>query len=99
MTLQAILSLILGGCNLIAIIIGVYIFLRRPQEKSELNDAVFRSEFNSLEKTVTNIRDNHLHTLEIKLDKHICDNQTKSELDARWQGRIETLLEERLPRK
>jgi flagellar basal body-associated protein FliL len=79
-------------------VFSVYLYFRKPQEKSEVNDAVFDVKFQTLEKLVTNLRDNHIHTIESKLDLHI-ENQNKSELTmAKTIGRIETILEERLPR-
>jgi hypothetical protein len=94
-------------------VFSVFLYFRKPQEKSEVNDAVFNEKFLNLKlstdekfkEMVTGFNKsielalNHSHTVEVKIDSHIKESQTKGELDARWQGRIETLLEERLPKK
>ena len=101
---------IMFGIGILSVLFNILQYIRKPQEKGEQNDAIFSVEFKNLEKTfserftqtdrdLANLRDNHIHTLEGKLDKHI-DDQQKSELTmAKTVGRIETLLDERLPRK
>lgn len=92
------ISIVIQIATLVGMIFAVYLYFRKPQEKGEVNDAVFDVKFEALEKMVANLRDNHIHTIESKLDLHI-DNQNKSELTmAKTIGRIETLLDERLPR-
>lgn len=86
-------------------IITVVMAIKKPQFKSELIDAVFAEKFknlenathekiNNIEKAVVNLRDNHIHTLDSKLDSHIRENQTFMVENSRWQSRIETLLEQ-----
>jgi len=102
MTLQEKISIALQLITFIGIIFSVYLYFRRPQEKSETTDAVFNERMNNYEATTKEaiaLALNHSHTVESKLDSHIKESQTKGECDARWQGRVETLLEERLPRK
>lgn len=96
MTLDFNLSTILQVITLVGIIFAVYKTFRQPQEKSETNDAVFNERFNTLDKTVCNLRDNHLHTLEQKLDKHIAENQMVAIETTRSLSKIETLLEQHL---
>lgn len=99
MLTQQVLHNILDVATFIGIIFAVYLYFRKPQEKSEVTDAVFEVRFQTLEKMVINLRDNHIHTIESKLDKHISDQQVTTEANIRQMTRIETLLEERLPRK
>lgn len=71
---------IIGGCLGIAgAVFGSFVYFRTPQEKSEVNDAVFDEKFDSLKELVINLRDNHLHSIDSKLDKHI-EDQTRNEL-------------------
>ena len=102
MTLQEKISIGMQAISFIGIIFGVYLYFRKPQEKSETTDAVFKERMDNYETTTKEaikLALNHSHTVESKLDAHIKESQTKGECDARWQGRVETLLEERLPRK
>lgn len=60
------------------------------------NDKIVNTheKIDGIEKMVANLRDNHIHTIESKLDKHIQENQQSTIEQARWQSRIETLLEQ-----
>ena len=78
---------------LVSALFGVIMWVRRPQEKSEVTDAVYAEKFSSLEKLVLNLRDNHLHTMESKLDLHI-EKQHCSDMDnARQHEQILTKLD------
>lgn len=90
---QEIITYILGLAALVSIGVSVYNSLKKPQEKSAIQDAVFGVKLQDLEKTVINLRDNHIHTIECKLDKHISDQQASFESNIRQMTRIETLLE------
>lgn len=84
------------GIATVSALFGVIMWVRRPQEKSETNDAVFNERMANYEKTTENavkLALNHSHTVEVKIDAHIKESQAKGEADARWQGRIEALLE------
>ena len=90
------ISLIIQIATLVGIIFGVYLYFRKPQEKSETTDAVFEERMSNYENTTEKsiqLALNHSHTVETKIDSHIKESQAKGEADARWQGRIETLLE------
>ena len=93
---QEIITYSLGIVALLNVGVVVWSSIRKPQEKSTLNDAIFEERFNGLNATVTNLRDNHLHTLESKLDKHICDNQLFAIENTKSLTRVETLLEQLL---
>jgi hypothetical protein len=99
---QETISYIIGITVLANVGLTVYNSLRKPQEKGETNDAVFCERMKNYENTTEKaiqLALNHSHTVESKLDSHIKESQTKGENDARWQGKVEALLEERLPRK
>lgn len=79
--------------------VSFFMYFNKPKEKSAIVDAVFSEKLNTLEKTMTNIRDNHLHTLDEKMNKHIeAQNQVNITL-IRGVERLSTILEERLPSK
>jgi hypothetical protein len=90
------ISIFIQIATLVGIIFGVYLYFRKPQEKSETTDAVFEERMKNYENTTEKsiqLALNHSHTVETKIDSHIKESQAKGEADARWQGRIETLLE------
>lgn len=87
---------ILQIITIIGIIFAIYLYFRKPQEKSEMKDLEIDLKFNNLEKTVINLRDNHLHTIESKLDKHINENQMVAIETTRSLTRVETLMEQLL---
>jgi len=64
-----------------------------------MNDALFNNRLDTMKDLFINLRDNHIHTLETKLDSHIADNQKYVESDIKWKARLETLFNERLPSK
>ena len=98
------ISIVIQIATLIGIIFGVYLYFRKPQEKSETNDAIFGVEFKNLEKTfndkflqsdreLANLRDNHIHTLGVKMDKHIDDQGKNEMLVCEKLARLETKLD------
>jgi hypothetical protein len=91
---QEFLTYAIGIGTILSLIFTWYNSIRKPQQKGEVVDARFDEKYKALNDIVINMRDNHLHTLEVKLDKHIEDN-TKSCLDqVRQMTRIETLIEQ-----
>lgn len=82
MSAQEILQLIIAILAIGGSVFGVFNFFRKPQIKSEVNDAVFNEmvkglkketdiKYDSIKELVINLRDNHMHTIDLKLDKHI----------------------------
>lgn len=99
------ISIIVGLVSLGSMGVTIVMSVKKPQFRSELIDAVFAEKFKNLEsnthqttnelaKSIANLRDNHIHTIESKLDKHIQENQTFMLENAKWQSRIETLFEQ-----
>lgn len=99
MLTQENLSVSIQILTLAGIAWAVYNSLKKPQEKTEIKDAIFSEKLNGLEKMVVNLRDNHLHTLECKLDKHIEDNQMFILENTKSTTKMETLLEELLKKE
>lgn len=87
------LSLILQLCSLGAVIFAVFLFFRRPQEKSEVVDAVFQERFNQFDRELANLRDNHVHTIGVKLDNHIADSNIVALVNAEKMGRMEAKID------
>ena len=78
--------------TLLGIIWAVYNGVSKPQQKGELTDAVFAERFTQFDRELANLRDNHIHTLGLKLDKHIEDQHNNEILICEKLARIETLL-------
>lgn len=87
------ISIVMQIATLLGVVFAVYLYFRKPQEKSEINDEVFRVQFDALEKTVINLRDNHIHTLDEKLSKHISESQDVALRSAETMGNIKAQLE------
>jgi predicted histidine transporter YuiF (NhaC family) len=89
------LNTILQIITLVGVLFAVYHFFRKPQEKSEVIDAVFNERMTNYEKTTeksVQLALNHSHTVESKLDAHIKESQDGN----RTLIRIEALLEQHL---
>lgn len=80
--------------------------VKNPQNKSELNDALFTQaletlrkdmelNFTKMEKTISNLKDNHLHTLDTKIEanKNYINDLSRS------VTKLATIIDERIPRK
>jgi len=104
-----ILSIITSGLTIIGIIFGAFLYFRNPQVKSEKKDALLEQrmqwEKESNEKrfadmgvrldTATTIAQNHIHTVDVKVDGLISQvNTLTNEIT-----RLSTTMEERLPKK
>jgi len=99
MTSLQIIDLAIKLSTLLGVIFAVYLYFRRPQEKSETADAVFCERMTNYEKTTNEaikLALNHSHTVESKLDGHIKDNQLFALETTKSLSRIETLLEQHL---
>lgn len=94
MDIQTKISIGMQIITLGGVVFAVYLYFRSPQEKSEMNDAVFDIRLQGLEKLVTNLKDNHIHTLDTKLSQHIADYQTFAIDTTKSLTRVETLLEQ-----
>jgi len=66
----------LGIIALLNVVAMVWNSIKKPQVKSELNDAVFDVRFSSLEKLVTEMKLNDLHELKGLMNAHIVNQNT-----------------------
>lgn len=91
---------------LLGVLFGVYHYFRNPQIKSDKIDALlqqslqnlsakFDEKFKSLDTQIMRLETNHIHTLDVKLDK----NAEAVNLLAIQVGKLETKIDERIPRK
>lgn len=86
---------ILNAILIFGAIFAVYKYFRGPQEKTEKNDAVMAEQFKQLRLEFTNLRDNHIHTLDVKIDGAITSiNHQSVEL-----AKLTTIIDERIPKK
>ncbi len=89
-----ILTSIVGIGTILSFVFTWYNSIKRPQEKSKEIDVRMEEKYSALRDIVINLRDNHLHTIECKIDKHIESDQ-KYQIDCiKKMTRIETLLDE-----
>jgi len=91
---QETLTFIIGIGTVLSFIFTYYNSIKKPQEKGAIIDARFDERFNALKDIVVNLRDNHIHTLEIKLDTHIKENHIYCVKQAEQYGKIIGLLEQ-----
>jgi hypothetical protein len=96
MITQEFITYALGIVALLNVGAVLWTSIRKPQETSQLNDAIFEERFNSLNATVTNLRDNHLHTLDSKLESHTRENQIFALETTKSLTKLETLMEQLL---
>lgn len=84
-----------NGLSIIGMLFLVYRNWRAPQEKSEKESIRLADEFSRLRADFINLRDNHVHTLDVKLDE---TNKSITNLAIEY-ARLNTIIEERIPKK
>lgn len=87
------------GIAIISSITAAIMFFRKPQEIGERRDAVLGEKFSNLKEEITNLKDNHIHTLDTKLDAFINSQNIRNESFSNKLVEITTMLNERLPIK
>lgn len=99
-------SNIMFAVGLIGIIFGIYHYFRNPQIKSEKFDILikqtvefvvkeFNLKLNNLEKAFVNLKDNHIHTIDIKIGEN---SKSIAHLTTEVT-RLATIIDERIPKK
>lgn len=76
-------------------IFGVYSYFRNPQIKAEREDSIMALNIIQLQKDFANLRDNHIHTIDQKIN---ASSEVVSKLALQVE-RLSTIIEERIPRK
>lgn len=88
-------QIIMYGIGIGGAVFGVYSYFRNPQINSEKAESIMGLNIIQLQKDFANLRDNHVHSIDLKLDE-----QGKSIRDLLIQTtRLSTIIEERIPRK
>lgn len=95
MTFQESISFATFIIGAFGVIFTIYNYFRAPQEKATQDDLLLGQSIAQLNKDFANLRDNHVHTLDLKLDEA---NKAIGAM-AIQITRLSTILEERLPRK
>ena len=100
------IAFVLSILGLTGIIFGIYKYFRDPQIKSDKFEALlkqnlefltkeFAGRFSSIDKEITNLKENHIHTLYTKVDTLTTSmNNINIEL-----GKLSTIIDERIPKK
>lgn len=104
MLTQEHISYIIGISTILTFGVTLYNSLKKPQEKSEIKEAVFDEKLKNIQinndiknkeikDVLINLRDNHLAHLDAKLDKHIEKQIEQEQLSASNFTKTFTLLD------
>lgn len=77
------------------ILFGMFNYFRNPQIKLEKGESLMAMSISQLGKDLANLRDNHIHTIDQKLDVQANDIKNL----AIEVTRLGTIIEERIPRQ
>lgn len=95
-------TFLLALVSLVAVAFSIYNYLRNPQINSDKADALMAQALKSLQDNFTqfskdfaNLKDNHLHMMDMKID---ATNQAVTNL-AITVTRLSTIIDERIPKK
>ncbi|MDE2105249.1 MAG: hypothetical protein KGL39_48940 [Patescibacteria group bacterium] len=88
-------SNIMFAIGVIGAMFGVYHYFKNPQIKLDKNESLMQQQIVQFGKDLANLRDNHVHTLDEKLDATI---KGMNELAIRVE-RLSTIIEERIPKR
>lgn len=81
--------------GMLGVIFTVYNYFKNPQIKLEQGEGLMTMSIKQLQIDLTNLRDNHVHTLDVKIDDH-----GKSIRDLSIEvTKLATIIDERIPRK
>lgn len=91
---QATVTFFLGIVAVVSVLFNVYNSFRNPQIKADQTDIKFREELDSLKKTVLEIKETHLRTVEQDIK-----NLTTAVNDlSKTVVRLSTIIDERIPK-
>lgn len=82
------LQFIIQVCTLIGVLVGVVLFISKPQQRSETADAVFDERLKNVEKHVTN------HIMH-KLDQNDEEHKKIMDCQVRMETKLDILIEKR----
>lgn len=91
---QTTITFLLGIVAVISVLFNVYNSFRNPQIRADQVDIKFREEIDTLKKTVQEIKETHLRTVEQDIK-----NLTSAVNDlSKTVVRLSTIIDERIPR-
>lgn len=76
------------------LIFTIYNYFRNPQITSDKNDALMEQRIQNIELSIVNLRDNHIRSLDVKLDE---TNKSVSQVSIEV-AKLGTIINERIPR-
>ena len=82
------------GLGIICLIFTVYNYFRKPQIEADKIDTVLSLNVSNMQKDLINLRDNHIHTIEQKIE---ATNANLNSLSLQV-GKLATIIDERIPR-
>ncbi len=86
---------ILTAMGIMGGIFSVFLYFKNPQTASEKDQIRMWSYLEKLNADLVNLRDNHIHTIDAKLDGHA---KLISNIEIALE-RLSTIIQERIPRK
>lgn len=86
---------IMFGTGVLGTIFGVYNYFRNPQIKLEKSEYGFGLQLKNMQAEIANLRDNHIHTLDQKIDG-VNVEMTSMKVEI---GKLATIIDERIPKK
>lgn len=95
MNISFLLEITIAVSTIMGMIFSIFIYFKNPQIQSDKNDALMGQSIHQLQLDLTNLRDNHLHTLDQKIDSTISSVNTISIEVAK----LGTIINERIPSK
>lgn len=93
--MQDTLTVITFILGISGVVFGIYHYFKNPQIKLEKGESLLSLTVANIQKDITNLRDNHIHTLDMRVGQM---NTEMNSLAMRVE-RLATIIEERIPRK
>jgi spore coat polysaccharide biosynthesis predicted glycosyltransferase SpsG len=90
-----VITVIGQGITFIGVLFMIYNSFKNPQIKSEKTDALLTQRFDLFQKDFNNLKDNHIHTIDVKLEEN-GKNITSLVVEV---AKLSTIIEERIPHK
>lgn len=81
--------------GIMGLIFGIYHYFKNPQIDLEKSEGINSLTIQNIQRDLVNLRDNHVHSLDVKLDE---TNKTVSGI-AIEVAKLATIIDERIPRK
>ncbi len=85
---------IIASIAVVSIIFNTFQYFSRPQQVSDKREGILALEIKQLKEDIVNLRDNHIHSLEIAIK----DTNTNLNLLTNQVGKLATVIDERVPR-